>query len=118
MELTPNLHAFLWTMAGANNCNTYLIRAKEKTILIDPGHMAHFDHVRKDLQRIGLSLEKIDLVIGTHAHPDHIEAVRFSMRCRPVSPCIPTNGTWWKKWPRCSRPPWPWNWIGSRRISF
>ena len=24
MELTPNLHAFLWTSPSANNCNTYL----------------------------------------------------------------------------------------------
>ncbi len=38
MDLTPNLHAFLWTSPRANNCNTYLIRSAEKTILIDPGH--------------------------------------------------------------------------------
>lgn len=75
MELTPNLHAFLWNNPGANNCNSYLIRGKEKTILIDPGHAAYFDHVRDSLNRLGLELENIDLVICTHAHPDHIEAV-------------------------------------------
>ena len=77
MELTPNLHAFLWTLPGANNCNTYLIRSGAKNILIDPGHAAHFDHVRNGLRRIGLSVGAIDLVICTHAHPDHIEAVQF-----------------------------------------
>jgi len=77
MELTPNLHAFLWTFPGANNCNTYLIRSGEHNILIDPGHAAHFDHVRNGLQRMGLSIADIDLVICTHAHPDHIEAVQF-----------------------------------------
>ena len=77
MELTPNLHAFLWTSPGANNCNTYLIRSPEKTILIDPGHAAYFDHVRQGLDRLGLSTGDVDLVIGTHAHPDHIEAVRL-----------------------------------------
>ncbi len=77
MELTPNLHAFLWTTPGANNCNAYLIRSAEKAILIDPGHAAHFDHVRSGLQRIGLTAADIDLVVGTHAHPDHIEAVSF-----------------------------------------
>ncbi len=77
MELTPQLHAFLWTSPGANNCNTYLIRSSQKRILIDPGHAAYFSHVRESLDRIGVAVEDIDLVICTHAHPDHIEAVRF-----------------------------------------
>ncbi|WP_319522922.1 MBL fold metallo-hydrolase [uncultured Desulfosarcina sp.] len=77
MELTSSLHAFLWTSPTANNCNTYLIRSPEKTILIDPGHAAYFGHVRDELDRIGLTVDDIDLVICTHAHPDHIEAVQF-----------------------------------------
>ena len=77
MELTPNLHAFLWTATGANNCNTYLMRSSERNILIDPGHVAYFDHVKRGLGQLGLSPEDIDLVIGTHAHPDHIEGVRL-----------------------------------------
>ncbi|MCF8053002.1 MAG: MBL fold metallo-hydrolase [Desulfobacterales bacterium] len=77
MELTPNMHAFLWTSPRINNCNTYLIRSKEKNILIDPGHAAYFDHVREGLSRLSLPLGDIDLVIGTHAHPDHIEAVQL-----------------------------------------
>lgn len=80
MELTANLHAFLWTSTGTNNCNTYLIRSAEKNILIDPGHAAYFDHVRQGLRALGLSVEDIDLVIGTHAHPDHIEAVKLFQR--------------------------------------
>ena len=75
MELTPNLHAFLWTSPRANNCNTYLLRSPEKRILVDPGHAAYFDHVHQGLSRLGLSTDDIDLVVGTHAHPDHIEAV-------------------------------------------
>lgn len=77
MKLTPNLHAFLWTSLTTNNCNTYLIRSPEKNILIDPGHAAYFDHVRHSLSRLGLSTEDIDLLICTHAHPDHIEAIRL-----------------------------------------
>ena len=77
MQLTSSLHAFLWTSSNINNCNTYLIRSEEKNILIDPGHVAYFDHVRDGLDRLGLSLEDIALVICTHAHPDHIEAVRL-----------------------------------------
>lgn len=74
MELTAHLHAFLWTSMQANNCNTYLLRTAEKTILIDPGHVAYFDHVRAGLERLSLTIDDIDLVVCTHAHPDHIEA--------------------------------------------
>ncbi|OPL15483.1 MAG: Zn-dependent hydrolase [delta proteobacterium MLS_D] len=75
MEIAPNLHAFPWTSSTVNNCNTYLIRSAERTILIDPGHVSCFQHVVDGLDRIGLGPGDIDLVIGTHAHPDHVEAV-------------------------------------------
>ena len=75
MELIPNLHAFIWNSETVNNCNTYLIRSKEKNILIDPGHLAYFDHVRKGLADLGLSVEDIDMVVCTHAHGDHMESV-------------------------------------------
>jgi len=75
MKLTHNLHAFLWTSPSANNCNTYLIQSSQKNILIDPGHAAYFDHVRKGLHQLNLEMDDIDLLICTHAHPDHIEAV-------------------------------------------
>jgi glyoxylase-like metal-dependent hydrolase (beta-lactamase superfamily II) len=77
MELTPNLHAFLWTSLRANNCNSYLIRSGEKNILIDPGHASFFDHVQAGLGALGLSPDDIDLILCTHAHPDHIESVRL-----------------------------------------
>jgi glyoxylase-like metal-dependent hydrolase (beta-lactamase superfamily II) len=77
MELTPNLHAFLWTSLRANNCNTYLIRSPQKTVLIDPGHAAFFDHVHEGLDGLNLTIDDIDLIICTHAHPDHIEAIRL-----------------------------------------
>ena len=80
MELTPSLHAFLWTSTGANNCNTFLIRSAKKNILVDPGHAPYFEHVRQGLRLLDLALDDIDLVIGTHAHPDHIEAVRLFTR--------------------------------------
>ena len=75
MELTPNLHAFLWTSPSANNCNTYLLRTTQKRILIDPGHAAHFNHVDQHLEQLGMGIADIDVVICTHAHPDHLEAV-------------------------------------------
>jgi glyoxylase-like metal-dependent hydrolase (beta-lactamase superfamily II) len=84
MELAPKLHAFLWTSTRANNCNTYLIRSAEKAVLIDPGHAPYFDHVRQGLAQLGLNLGDVDLVVGTHAHPDHIEALRLFDRERTL----------------------------------
>ncbi|MDM8522901.1 MBL fold metallo-hydrolase [Desulfococcaceae bacterium HSG8] len=59
-----------------NNCNTYLIDGPTR-VLIDPGHADLFDHVHKNLSELGIGLEDIGVVICTHAHPDHIEAVQL-----------------------------------------
>ncbi len=74
MKLTDNLHAFLWQSMTTNNCNAYLIEGPSR-VLIDPGHRAQFEHVQQGLARLELSVNDIDLVICTHAHPDHLEAV-------------------------------------------
>jgi glyoxylase-like metal-dependent hydrolase (beta-lactamase superfamily II) len=76
MQITPRLHAFLWDSMTANNCNTYFIDGPTR-ILIDPGHTAHFDHVLHGLDQLGVDLADIGLIICTHAHPDHIEAVQL-----------------------------------------
>ena len=75
MKILDNLHAFLWLSPSANNCNAYLINA-DKKILIDPGHYHLFSHVRDGLSGLSLSPQDIDLVIITHGHPDHMEAVK------------------------------------------
>jgi hydroxyacylglutathione hydrolase len=75
MNITDDLHAFLWLDPSTNNANTYFIKGK-KRILIDPGHFSAFGHVRDHLTRLSLSPEDLDLVIITHGHPDHMEAVR------------------------------------------
>lgn len=76
MRITDRLHAFIWTSMTSNNCNTYLIDGSAR-ILIDPGHVMHFDHVRKGLAGLGIKPDDIDLLICTHAHPDHIEAAQL-----------------------------------------
>jgi glyoxylase-like metal-dependent hydrolase (beta-lactamase superfamily II) len=61
---------------SANNCNTYLIDGPAR-ILIDPGHFHLFDHVAVQLRALGIDLSDIDLVLVTHAHPDHFEAAKY-----------------------------------------
>jgi glyoxylase-like metal-dependent hydrolase (beta-lactamase superfamily II) len=44
---------------------------------VDPGHYHLFDHVRDELSGLSLSPEDIEIVIITHAHPDHMEGVKI-----------------------------------------
>jgi len=79
MHVCDHLHAFIWRSMSANNCNCYLID-RSRRILIDPGHTPYFDHVEKGLQELNLTIADIDVVMCTHAHPDHIEAVQLLKR--------------------------------------
>lgn len=74
MQITDNIHAFLWESMNENNCNTFLITGPS-LILIDPGHRRFFEHVQKGLEDIGKHIEDIDLVIATHVHPDHMDSI-------------------------------------------
>ena len=76
MQISDHIHAFLWQSMTANNCNTYLIDGPTR-ILIDPGHKNMFDHVKNGLAELDLGIGDIGLIICTHAHPDHIEAVEL-----------------------------------------
>jgi glyoxylase-like metal-dependent hydrolase (beta-lactamase superfamily II) len=75
MKIAENLYGFIWNNPTANNCNSYLIKGN-KNILIDPGHDHLFQHVHEGLGDISMAPKDIDLVIITHAHPDHMEGVR------------------------------------------
>jgi len=73
MNITDGLYAFIWQSFQENNCNTYFI-AREKKILIDPGHDHLFGRIEQNLKQLGVALSQIDYVLVTHGHPDHLEA--------------------------------------------
>jgi len=73
MRLNSDLYVFPWRAMTENNCNSYLIDSDFK-ILIDPGHQHLFAELVSSLRSMDIHLEDIDLVVGSHAHPDHIEA--------------------------------------------
>ena len=78
MKICEGIHAFIWRSYSENNCNAYLI-ANEKRILIDPGHAHLLRHVETELVKIKMDVPDIDVVLVTHAHPDHFEGVgKFS----------------------------------------
>lgn len=74
MKLQNGVYAYLWRDPYENNCNTYVI-TDDKTVLIDPGHTRHLKKVFHQMEEDGLSTEKIDLILITHSHPDHMEGV-------------------------------------------
>ena len=74
MKVEKDLYAYLWQDAYENNCNTYLIHG-EVTLLIDPGHSRHIPHLLRQMEGDGIPPEEINLIIVTHAHPDHFEGL-------------------------------------------
>ncbi len=79
MQLTEQLYWYPW-QGRANNCNSCLFKG-EKTILFDPGHIRNefnencFEMLTGQMAADGFKITDIDLVICTHGHPDHVEAV-------------------------------------------
>jgi len=89
MKLNDELYVFPWRSLTENNCNSFLINGPFK-ILIDPGHQHLFHELQYSLNAINVSLEDINLIIATHMHPDHVEAVQsFS----PSSTMVTINET-------------------------
>jgi hydroxyacylglutathione hydrolase len=83
VKLTENFYCYVWQGRG-NNCNTILwpsvLRGEHPHVLIDPGHIVNevgepcFDSLAQAMEKDGFKMGDIGLVLGTHCHPDHIEA--------------------------------------------
>ena len=86
VKLTDKLYCYVWEGRG-NNCNAVLwpsvLRGEHPHVLIDPGHIRDelgescFDSLARAMENDGFKTEDIGLVIATHSHPDHIEAVEL-----------------------------------------
>ncbi|MGD0234844.1 MAG: MBL fold metallo-hydrolase [Syntrophorhabdales bacterium] len=74
MKLLEDLYVYPWLSSQENNANTIFIDGEVPT-LIDPGHAHLFSHVIQGAARDGIVLEASKLIICTHGHPDHMEAV-------------------------------------------
>ncbi|MBP7529089.1 MAG: MBL fold metallo-hydrolase [Syntrophorhabdaceae bacterium] len=73
MNFIDNIYVIPWVSYEANNCNTVFIDGPVPT-LIDPGHKNFLGNVVNGMAKDGKRIESVKLVIGTHSHPDHIEA--------------------------------------------
>jgi len=84
VKLAPNFYCYLWEGKG-NNCNTSFLpdalRGERPHVLVDPGHIRNelgercFDSLREAMEKDGFKVQDIGLVLCTHCHPDHFEAV-------------------------------------------
>ena len=70
MEIAPGVHA-----VRLLNVYAFLISEPRMT-LIDTGLIGSGRSVERYVKRIGRSMEELDRIVCTHAHPDHIGAVR------------------------------------------
>jgi len=83
VRLAENFYCYVWQGRG-NNCNSVLLptvlRGEQPHVLIDPGHVRNelgelcLDSLIQAMQGDGFEMKDVGLLIGTHSHPDHIEA--------------------------------------------
>lgn len=80
MKVFEDFYAYPWVSYQENNCNTVLIDG-DVPILIDPGHTHLFNNLVEGMARDGKSVGDIKMILCTHGHPDHIEAIdRFDSK--------------------------------------
>ena len=83
VKVAEHCYCYVWQGRG-NNCNAVLwpsvLRGEHPHVLVDPGHIRNelgepcFDSLAQAMEKDGFKMKDIGLVIGTHSHPDHIEA--------------------------------------------
>jgi glyoxylase-like metal-dependent hydrolase (beta-lactamase superfamily II) len=74
MIVEDGVYAYLWEDLFDNNCNSYVLGEK-RGILVDVGHQRHVSHLLRGMDTDRISLDQIDLIMITHSHPDHLEAL-------------------------------------------
>jgi glyoxylase-like metal-dependent hydrolase (beta-lactamase superfamily II) len=73
MKVTDGIYSYPWTNMWENNCNSYIFKKNETTILVDPGLKRYVPALFISAAQDGIKEEDISLVINTHAHPDHLD---------------------------------------------
>jgi hydroxyacylglutathione hydrolase len=74
VEIRPDIYQLPTLSPGSH---VYLIRGRDKNVLIDVGTAEKYLSLKKQLMEIGLSSRTIDFIILTHEHFDHIGATAF-----------------------------------------
>jgi len=68
-----NEYIYCYPESGMIDCNTYLVK-DELTVIIDTGFDRNLPVLINAIQQDGIDPQKIDLIINTHLHLDHMWA--------------------------------------------
>jgi len=74
MIIEKDLFYYPWENPNENNCNSYIIGG-DVTVLVDAGHLKHLGRLFASMEKDGLGPQDLDLIMSTHCHPDHFEAL-------------------------------------------
>jgi glyoxylase-like metal-dependent hydrolase (beta-lactamase superfamily II) len=74
MNIEKDLFYYPWENPIENNCNSYIIGG-DVTVLIDVGHHKHLGRLLALIEEDGLNPQELELIMSTHCHPDHFEAL-------------------------------------------
>jgi glyoxylase-like metal-dependent hydrolase (beta-lactamase superfamily II) len=71
IEAAPDVYQIRFKNRAAN---AYLVIGSRRTIMIDVGLSTNYPHLLACLNHVGITPEKIDMVVLSHEHLDHIGA--------------------------------------------
>lgn len=79
MKLDSDLYAYIWKSTMENNANSFVVGG-EFPFIIDPGHQHLVKNLITQMEKDGNRFEDIRLIVATHGHPDHLEAIQTFSR--------------------------------------
>ena len=88
---TVNMGLMLCSFGSGSSGNCYLVRSREKTVLIDAGISTK--RIHNGLSEIGVERSSIDGVFITHEHTDHVKGLRVLTKQNPNWKVYATGGT-------------------------
>ena len=79
MKLDTDLYAYIWKSSAENNCNSFFIGG-DLPVIVDPGHQHLVKSLITLMEKDGNRFEDVRVIIATHGHPDHLEAIQTFAR--------------------------------------
>ena len=79
MKLDTDLYAYIWKSSSENNSNSFLIGG-DLPVIVDPGHQHLIKNLIKLMEKDENRFEDVRVIIATHGHPDHLEAIQTFAR--------------------------------------
>lgn len=80
-KIKPNIWRLSFAKFGSY---VYLIKLKDKNILIDTGSFENINELEDDLKKLNLSPRDIDTIILTHNHWDHVGGLLLFLRSAKI----------------------------------